>query len=81
MNKIILLVTLLISQIASAEFRLKSQYSFVGLNLGVTSVSSGIDAESNNKEGFLYGGTVGHEFKFTNDFNLNLGLEYNKHKF
>lgn len=56
------------------------QFTYGGLNLGGSFIQSEIESEENNQSGLYYGVTLGHEFKFESDFNLNIGLEYNKHR-
>lgn len=80
MKLTILTLLLVTSQVAMAELKLKSQYTFGGLNYGLTQVDSSTSSEENKRDGSLYGVSLGHEFKFKSDFNLNVGLEYNKHQ-
>ena len=55
----------------------QEHFSYLGVNLGTSMVDSSINEEVDSKTGLYYGGAIGHEMRFKNKFNLNLGLDYN----
>lgn len=55
-------------------------YTFVGFQLGSSTINSDIESEENKDNGQMYGVYLGKEYKFKNKFNLNVGMEYNNHK-
>ena len=73
------ILTLLLMSL-SLSVHAVDHYTFGELHFGMSQVDSTVSGEDNQEDGLYYGVGLGHEFKFSNDWNLNTSLIYSKHK-
>lgn len=73
--KIIFLIALLPMTLMAQK-----HFSYLGVNVGTSFVDSTRAGEKDTKSGLYYGGAFGHEIRFDNRINLNLGVDYNIQK-